>query len=422
MAIEFNASDRATLGVEWELQLVDVNTRHLRQEAQQVLGELPDLSQAPAHPPLRHELMQCTVEVVTGICETVEEVRGDLAGSISRLGAAIEPRSLALMCSGTHPLDDWRDQTLSPVQRYGELIDQMQWLARRILTFGVHVHVGVRSAEKAIPIVNALAGYLPHFLALTASSPFWSGHDTGLASARAIVFGALPTAGPPPRLDDWASFEDYMETLLRAGTISSIKEVWWDVRPHPDFGTIEIRMFDGIPTLREVGMAAALSQSLVQLFDQQLDRGYSLPSPAAWVVNDNKWRATRYGLDARVITDERGGTVPLRDDLYELVRELKPIADRLGCAEDLDVVSEVLHNGASYERQRAVIDQGGTINDVVDALTGEFRAGGFGPDRGSTTPYGNAAGESGAADRDTGAHNAGREQSSRKRGPSHAGA
>lgn len=386
MAIEFNASDRTTLGVEWELQLVDAHTRHLRQEAQQILGELPELSVAPAHPPLRHELMQCQVELVTGICETVGEAKADLAGTVHRLNSVLEPRQADLVCAGTHPLDDWRDQTLSPVQRYGELVDQMQWLARRILTFGVHVHVGVRSAEKTIPIVNALANYLPHFLALTASSPFWNGHDTGLASSRSIVFGALPTAGPPPNLANWNAFEAYMDTLLRAGTIASIKEVWWDVRPHPDFGTIEIRMFDGIPTLREVGMAAALSQSLVRLFDQQLDRGYSLPSPSTWVVQDNKWRATRYGLDARVITNEHGSTAPLRDDLYELVRELEPVATRLGCAEELETVFEVLDNGASYERQRAVLNQGGTLNDVVASLATEFDTGISAPLRATTAP------------------------------------
>jgi carboxylate-amine ligase len=248
----------------------------------------------------------------------------------------------------------------------------LQWLARRIQTFGVHVHVGIRDGSKAIPIVNALAGYLPHFLALTASSPFWSGHDTGLASSRSVIFGGLPTSGPPQPLADWSEFEDYMDTLLRAGTIRSIKEVWWDIRPHPDFGTIEIRMFDGVPTLREIGMAAALSQSLVSLLDSQLDRGYTLPAPAAWVVRDNKWRATRYGLDAMVITDDSGSTAPLRDELYELVHELEPVADRLGCTDELSVAYEVLDKGASYERQRALVNSGCELPDVVDALAAEF--------------------------------------------------
>ena len=372
MGIAFKSSERATLGVEWELQLVDRNSRHLRQEAGQLLAELPDLSSEAAVPPLRHELMQSQVEVVTGICETVEEAKGDLGRNVARMREVLEPRGATLTCSGTHPIDHWRDQQLSPGKRYGELVEQMQWLARRILTCGVHVHVGVRGQEKAIPIVNALAKYLPHFLALSASSPFWGGHDTGLASARSIVFGALPTSGPPPNLAGFPAFEDYLETLLNAGTIASIKEVWWDIRPHPDFGTIEIRMFDGIPTLREVGMAAALSQCLVELFDHQLDRGYSLPSPPSWVVKDNKWRATRYGLDARVITDSHGTTVPIRDDLYELVRELAPVAARLGCAEDLDLISEILDKGASYERQRAVVADGGSLEDVVDLLSAEF--------------------------------------------------
>lgn len=372
MAIDFNASRGATLGVEWELQLIDSGTKHLRQDAREVLAALPGLSEGEENPKIRHELMESTLEVVTDICHTVGEAQADLASTIAQIRAVTSRRDTALACMGTHPVSDWRDATMAPIQRYAELVEQMQWLARRIQTFGVHVHVGVRHVDKAIPMVNALAAYLPHFLALTASSPYWNGQDTGLASSRAIVFGALPTAGPPHLLDDWAEFESYMDTLLRAGTIRSIKEVWWDIRPHPDFGTIEIRMFDGIPTMREVGMAVALCQSLVTLFDQQLDRGYKLPRPAAWVVRDNKWRATRYGLDAIVITDDSGATAPLRDDLYELIRELKPVADRLGCAKELSVVGDVLEFGAPYERQRAIRAEGGTLENIVEAAIAEF--------------------------------------------------
>ncbi|MQY07395.1 glutamate--cysteine ligase [Actinomadura macrotermitis] len=372
MAIDFNPSRGATLGVEWELQLVDERTRHLRQDAREVLAALPSLSEGGDNPRIRHELMESTVEIVTGICHTVGEAKDDLAATLAELRTAAAARETTLACIGTHPISDWRDAVMAPMRRYAELVEQMQWLARRIQTFGVHVHVGVTGADKAIPIVNALSAYLPHFLALTASSPFWSGADTGLASSRAVVFGQLPTAGPPHSLDDWAAFEEYMATLLRAGTIRSIKEVWWDIRPHPDFGTVEIRMFDGIPTLREVGMAAALCQSLVTLFDQQLDRGYTLPRPAAWVVRDNKWRATRYGLDAVVITDDTGRTAPLRDEVYELVRELEPVADRLGCAEELKVAGEVLEHGAPYERQRAIRAEGGSLEDVIDAAITEL--------------------------------------------------
>ncbi|WP_283138580.1 glutamate--cysteine ligase [Rhizohabitans arisaemae] len=371
MAIEFNPSRGATLGVEWELQLIDVQSRELRQDAREVLAALPELSESP-RPKLMHELMQSQIEIVTDICHTAAEAVADLRDTISRIQSVVGPRGTALACTGTHPISDWRDAVMAPMQRYNELVEEMQWLAWRIQTFGVHVHVGVRDRDKVIPIVNALAAYLPHFLALTASSPYWGGQDTGLASSRAIVFGALPTAGIPHLLADWAEFEEYMETLMRAGTIKSIKEVWWDVRPHPDFGTIEVRMFDGIPTLREVGMVTALSQCLVQQFDQQLDRGYKLPRPTAWVVRDNKWRATRYGMDAVVITDDRGTTAPLRDTLYELVRELEPVAERLGCSEELSTISEVLEHGAPYERQRAILADGGTLEDVVDAVITEF--------------------------------------------------
>jgi carboxylate-amine ligase len=371
VAIAFKSSRGPTLGVEWELQLVDRNTRHLRQDAKEVLAAVPELSEGQ-RPKAMHELMQSQIEIVTDVCHTVGEAVQDLKKSVDRLREAVEPRDTALACTGTHAISDWRDAVFAPIQRYTELLEEMQWLAWRIQTFGVHVHVGVRERDKVIPIVNALAAHLPHFLALTSSSPYWGGQDTGLASSRAIVFGALPTAGPPHLLADWAEFEEYMDTLLRAGTIRSIKEVWWDIRPHPDFGTIEIRMFDGIPTPREVGMVAALCQCLVQQFDQQLDRGYKLPHPAAWVVRDNKWRATRHGLDADVITDDHGSTAPMRDVLYELRRELEPVAERLGCGEELAVMTDVLEQGSSCERQRAIIAAGGTLEDVVDATVIEL--------------------------------------------------
>jgi glutamate---cysteine ligase / carboxylate-amine ligase len=372
VAIDWNPSRGATLGVEWELQLIDAKTRMLRQDAREVLGALPDLAEGSDTPKIRYELMQSQVELATGICSTVAEAKKDLSGTIAQLQRVTRARDMMLTCAGTHPFSHWRDAKMAPVQRYAELVEQMQWVARRIQVCSVQVHVGLTDGSTAIPIINALARYLPHFLALTASSPFWDGQDTGLASSRTVIFGDLPTAGPPHRLTDWSEFEEYMDTLLRAGTIRSIKEVWWDIRPHPDFGTIEARMCDGVPTLREIGMVAALSQCLVQLFASQLERGYQLPSPATWVVRDNKWRATRYGLDAIVITDDSGATAPMRDELYELVRELEPVADRLGCSDELGVVSEVLEQGASYERQRAVVADGGGLTEVVDALVTEF--------------------------------------------------
>lgn len=372
MAIAWTPSSGPTLGIEWEVQLIDAQTRLLRQDAGLVLAGLRGLEESGEHPKMRHELMQSTVEVVTGICGTVAEAKADLAMTIKELQRTAEPHGIVLAGAGTHPLSDWRDAKMAPVQRYSELVEQIQWPARRLQTMATHVHIGLRDADRAMPIVNALAVYLPHLLGLTASSPYWSGIDTGLASCRSVVFGALPNTGPPPGLPDWKSFEDYMDTQLRAGTIRTIKEVWWDVRPHPDFGTIETRIADSVPTFREVGMLAAIVQCLVQLFDAQLDRGYQLPSRSSWVIRDNKWRATRYGLDAVVITDDSGATAPLRDEVFELLRDLEPVAWRLGCVEELAVASEVLEYGASSERQRAAHAADADLTSVVDALVTEF--------------------------------------------------
>ncbi|HEX4831923.1 MAG TPA: glutamate--cysteine ligase [Trebonia sp.] len=371
--IEWNASKGATLGVEWELQLIDAQSRLLRQDAGVVLAGLPGLTETGEHPQMRHELMQSTVEVVTGVCGTVAEAKADLARSVKDLQQSAAAHGIVLAGSGTHALSDWRDAKMAPSQRYADLVDQLQWPARRLQTCATHVHVGIRDSGRVMPIINAIAVYLPHILGLTASSPYWSGHDTGLASSRSVIFGALPNSGPPPLLADWRAFEAYMATLLRSGTIHTIKEVWWDIRPHPDFGTIEVRIADALPTFREVGMLAALIQCLVQLFDSQLDRGYGLPSRAPWVVADNKWRATRYGLDAIAITDDRGSTAPLRDEIFELIRDLEPVAWRLGCPEELAVASEVLARGSSCDRQRAIAAVAGDeLASVVDSLVTEF--------------------------------------------------
>jgi carboxylate-amine ligase len=371
--IEWNTSKGTTLGVEWEVQLIDAQTRMLRQDATAVLAGLPGLSETGEHPQMRHELMQSTIEVVTGICGTVAEAKADLARSLKDLQQTAAVHGIVLAASGTHAMSGWREGKVAPSQRYAELLDQIQWPARRLQTCACHIHVGLRDSRRVMPIINALAVYLPHILALTAASPFWCGHDTGLASSRSIIFGTLPHSGPPPLLPDWKGFEEYMATQLRAGTINTIKEVWWDIRPHPDFGTIEVRIADASPTPREVGMLAALVQCLVQLFDTQYDRGYTLPSRVPWVTADNKWRATRYGLDAVVITDNAGSTAPLRDEIFELIRDLEPVAWRLGCPEELAVAQEVLQVGASCDRQRAIR---AVANDelisVVDALVTEF--------------------------------------------------
>lgn len=373
--IPFNPSERSSLGIEWELQLVDVKTRELTSGAVDILEEISPAGEDEL-PKAKLELFQSTVEVITGICQTVSEAQQDLAQTVRMVEAAAEKRGLALMCAGTHPFTDWNSQLISPKERYSQLVDDMQWLARRLQIFGVHVHVGVRSSDKVMPIVNALQQYIPHFLALSASSPYWMGDDTGLASARSKVFESLPTAGLPYQLADWDEFEVYMETLISAGAIDTISEVWWDIRPHPDFGTVELRICDGIPTLEEIGAVAAIAQCLVDQFDRELDRGYKLPEPKTWIVRENKWRAARFGLDAQIVVDDKGTVRPVREAICDLVEELMPTAKRLDCVEQLKSVQQILDLGASYQRQRDVAAKNnGDLTVVVDSLIGEMRAG-----------------------------------------------
>ncbi|SSC24619.1 Putative glutamate--cysteine ligase YbdK, partial [Klenkia terrae] len=370
--IPFTSSERASLGVEWELQLIDRETRQLTSGATEILAELkPD--DADEHPKAKHELLQSTIEIITGICGTVAEAKADLAGTLAEVVTAADRRGLGVMCAGTHPITDWQTQQISPKERYEQLIEKMQWLARRLQIFGVHVHVGVRSPDKIIPIVNALTQYVPHFLALSASSPYWVGADTGLASARSKVFEGMPTAGLPYQLSGWDGFERYMETLISTHAIESVREVWWDIRPHPDFGTVELRICDGLPTLDEIGAVAALSQCLVEQFDREIDRGYTLPVPASWVLRENKWRAARYGLDAEIIVDDRGTVQPVREALRDLVDQLTPTAKKLDCLDELHDVLRILEVGGSYQRQRAVAAaHDGRLEPVVDSLLAEL--------------------------------------------------
>jgi carboxylate-amine ligase len=372
--IEFVSSPRPTVGVEMELELINRDTRELVSGAHEILGEMNAAHGDAGHPKAKKELLQSTVEIITGICETAAEVKADLAATMAELRGHTESRNLELICSGTHPFSDPARQEISPDPRYLRLVHDMQWPAKQMQIFGIHVHVGVRSGEKAIAMVNALSAYIPHFLALSASSPYWMGHDTGMASWRSKVFEGLPTAGPPWLLSGWPQFEQLMDTLISSHTIKTIREVWWDIRPHPSFGTVEIRVCDGIPTLREIGVVAALSQCLVHQFDVMIDRGYTLPTPRAWLVRENKWRAARHGLDASIIVDEGGTTVPLRQAIRELVEDLTPIATRLNCTTELRGTLDIMDRGSSYIRQREVVEAGGSLPDVVDSLIAELQA------------------------------------------------
>jgi carboxylate-amine ligase len=375
MRIDFSASERTSLGIEWELELVDLDTRELTGASDAILAAISPEGDGE-HPKAKHELFQSCIEVITGVCTTVAEAQADLAETVAEVAKAAAERNVGLMCSGTHPITDWSTQRITDDERYLQLIDRNQWTARQLQIFGVHVHCGVQAPEKAMPIVNALLAYVPHFLALSASSPYWVGADTGLASFRSKIFEALPTAGLPYQLSDWDAFETYMELLITSRAIETIREVWWDIRPHPNFGTVELRICDGLPSLDEIGCVAALAQCLVERFDRQLDDGYTLPEPRPWVVRENKWRAARYGLDAEIVADSTGRLQPVREALVDLVDELAPVARRLDCEAQLSAIPKLVELGASYQRQRATAAaHEGALEPVVDLLLGELRDG-----------------------------------------------
>jgi YbdK family carboxylate-amine ligase len=370
MSIVFNGSERPTLGVEIEVEVVDeAGALATDTAATKILAELGET------PGYKHELLECTIEIITDVCPTVGEARRDLRAKIERLIEVADGFGYRIMCTGTHPFSSWSDQTVSPDPRYHRLIESCQWTARRLLIFGVHTHVGVSSGEEAIAVANSLATFLPHFLALSSSSPYWQGRDTGLASARSKVFESLPTAGLPYAMENWGQFQRFMRTLIGAGTIRTIREVWWDIRPHPGLGTVELRICDGIPSLDETCAIVALSQSLVVWLCERYNSGLELPMHQAWTIRDNKWRAARYGLDAEIIRDEDGNLVHLRRSVGDLVERLEPVAERLGCLQDLKRVNAILERGTSATRQREIYAHTGNLAAVVDSLVEEMSTG-----------------------------------------------
>jgi carboxylate-amine ligase len=370
--VDFQASAGPSLGVEVELALVDGESGALVCVAPEVLEHVGLGHPDAEHPKIKKELYQCTVEVITGVCASVAEARADLAESMREVESAAAASGAAIVGAGLHPFTPWHELRISEGERYERLVETIAWPARRLTTHGVHVHVGVRSGDKAIATVNALSGYLPVFLALSAASPYWNGQDTGLASTRTKIFEAMPTTGLPPYLRDWAEFNVFLDTLIEAGAVETVREVWWDIRPHPGYGTVELRMCDSMPTLWEISALAALAQTLVTEFDRIMDAGWMPEVPREWVRRENKWRAARFGIDADLVIDDAGHTEPLRATVSRLVDRLLPVATDLGCGAELTDLLRIAADGPSYVRQRAIVTGGGDLPDVVTHLRGEL--------------------------------------------------
>jgi len=365
--IDFAGSPRQTLGVEWEFALVDKATGDLINEATAVIAEVGE------SPHVHKELLRNTIEVVTGICDTVPEAMADLHSTLVSTHDIVSDRGMELFCAGTHPFAQWSAQKLTDAPRYAELIKRTQWWGRQMLIWGVHVHVGISSAHKVMPIISSLLNHYPHLLALSASSPFWAGEDTGYASNRSMMFQQLPTAGLPFQFQTWREFERFVHDQKTTGIIDHVNEIRWDIRPSPHLGTVEVRIFDGVSNLRELSALVALTHCLIVDLDRRLDAGEELPVMPPWHVQENKWRAARYGLDAIIILDADSNERLVTEDLDDLLTRLEPVARSLDCATELAAVAEIPRRGASYQRQRRVAEENdGDLRAVVDALVGEL--------------------------------------------------
>ena len=376
MEIEFAPSARSSVGLEWELACVDHSSGELAPAAPEVFAKLGE-GVSGEFPQVTAELLTNTVELVSGPHAQIRDAVGDLDAMIERVRPITDAMGVDLMCSGTHPFSQWFQQEVTPNhERYATLIDRTQWWGRQMMIWGVHMHVGIEERAKVLPIMNGMLAFYPHFQALSASSPFWVGEDTGYASNRALMFQQLPTAGLPPQLGAWANYEELVQDLTHVGVIDDHSELRWDLRPSPKWGTVEIRFCDGLSTTAEIASLAALAQCLVEELSTRIDAGEHIDRLQPWYVRENKWRAARYGMEAIIIQDSAGNEALVTDDLREILERLTPIAERLGCLEELWGVEAILDRGASYQRQLLVAENNaGSLKAVVASLVAELRDG-----------------------------------------------
>lgn len=371
--VPFGTSRRSTIGLEWEVGLVDVGTGAMSQVAPQVIEEL---SPGGIDPRIKPELLRNTVEIATGVCGDVGAVGAEIGELLDRVAASAGRRGAAVIGGAMHPLARWEDQLITDKERYARLVDRIQVFVRQLVTWGLHVHVGVEDRDKVLALVQGMLTYAPHLQALSASSPYWGSIETGYASTRAMLFQQIPTAGLPHPFTEWHEVESYAEDMRRVGVAQEFNEIHWDVRPSPSYGTIEVRVCDGPTNLTEALALASLTHCLVEHLSSELDHGRELPTLPPWFVKENKWRAARYGMDATVITSAGGDQLPVADAVAKVLVELEPTAERLGCPEQLATIADIVRDGSSYQRQRAVANaSGGDLEAVVRAMLSEMEAG-----------------------------------------------
>jgi carboxylate-amine ligase len=356
--------EQFTLGIEEEFQIVDPKTRELRshvseflEEGKMILGEQ-----------IKPEMIQSMIEVGTGVCKNIQEARADITRLRSIISGLAGKTGLAIVAASTHPFSHWEDQKIYDDERYSLLVQELQNVARSLLIFGLHVHVGVADLDRRIHIMNAARYFLPHVLALTTSSPFWMGHNTGLKSYRSEVFKQFPRTDIPDHFDSYSSFQRYVDLLVKTGCINDGKKIWWDLRPHPIFPTLEFRICD-IPTRVDDTIAiAALFQAIVAKLTKLIEKNLGFRLYRRMLIQENKWRAVRWGIDGKMIDFGKQKEVPTRDLILELLDFIDDVVDELGSRKEIDHIHTILERRTSAEEQLRVFAETNDLKAVVDRL------------------------------------------------------
>ena len=363
----FGESDPYTLGVEEEYMLVDGETFDLVQHVDTVLAAVVGHELEPVINP---ELMQSVLEIATPVCHTPSEVAGQLRRIRGYVIDVAREQGMRVGSAGTHPFSLFERQRITARDRYHALVDQMQYVARRELIFGLHIHVAVDDPEKAIQVVNGLLAHLGQLLALSASSPFWRGEPTGLRSSRQMVFAAFPRSGPPPRFKDYADYAEVVGQLEKTGCIADYTHIWWDIRLHPRLGTIEIRICDAVTRMEDVVAIVAFCQALVKLYSERFDSGGEIPSYHRILTTENKWLAGRYGLEAPLmdLATGRRNRIPVAQLIRRTLKEIEPHARELGSDRDLQGIEEILRKGNGADRQLRVFNANRDIVEVASEI------------------------------------------------------
>jgi carboxylate-amine ligase len=357
---------RLTLGIEEEFQLVD------RQTGQLSSCILTLLEKGAVHfgEKIKPEMLQSTIELITDVCPDVRATRLELSRLHSSLLRLVEQEGLTLISAGTHPYGSWLEQESTPNPRYQEIEEELQDVVRSLLIFGLHIHVGVDSFELAVALMNQLRTWIPHLLALSSNSPFWQGRYTGLKSYRPVIWRPFPRSGISEPVASWSDFEAYVQSLVQVGLIDNAKKIWWDIRPHPFFKTVEFRVCDMPATLNDTIAIAAFCQALAAKLAWLSSRGAAMPILPRHFIDENKWRAMRYGLDADIFDFVRGRKMRMRDDISGLLDFVDDILDDLGSRPEINYLRALLSDprGTGADRQIAVYEQTDSIQAVARFL------------------------------------------------------